>query len=312
MDNSPHMHDHQRSTHGIIFAASAFLFLGLTPLYYRPLDHVGAAEILTHRIIWTVVMIPLILIALRQVGRVASLFKSPRTIGLLCISGAMIVSNWFIFVWAITHERVLETSLGYFISPFFSVLLGTLFLHERLRPAQQVAVFLAAIGVLYLIFNHGSLPWVALALPLLFGLYGLMRKKISVDPLGGLWIETAMVAPFAAMYAIYLWRSGESHFGAGHAQDTALLLLGGPVTIIPLTLFAAAVRRINLSTIAFIQYLAPTLTFIVAVFIFHEAFGRAQLVTFSFIWLSLAIFTLDGLRFSRYSARQSEIPGTAE
>ncbi len=306
------MHDHQRSHPGVLFAVVAFTFWGLTPLYYRPIDHVGAAEILAHRIIWTVVMIPLILVALGQVHRLTSLFRSPRTVGLLCISGAMIVSNWFIFVWAITHERVLETSLGYFINPLFSVLLGVLFLHERLRPAQQVAVFLAAIGVLYLVLNHGSLPWVALALPLLFGLYGLMRKKITVHPLGGLWVETASVAPFAAMYAIYLWRTGESHFGGGRAQDTALLLLGGPVTIIPLSLFAAAARRVNLSTLGFTQYLAPTLTFLVAVFVFREAFGRVQLVTFSFIWLSLAIFALDGLRFSRYGARRSEIPRTVE
>ena len=306
------MHNPERSTQGVIFAVSAFSFWGLTPLYYRPIDHVGAAEILAHRIIWTVVLIPVLLIASRQLGRFISLLKSPRTIGLLCVSGGMIVTNWFIFVWAVTHGRVLETSLGYFINPLFSVLLGVLFLRERLRPAQQAAVFLAAIGVLYMLLDHGSLPWVALALPLLFGLYGLMRKHIDVDPLSGLWVETAAVAPFAFLYAASLWRSGEAHFGGAHAMDSALLILGGPVTIFPLTMFAAATRRVNLSTIAFMQYLAPSLTFLLAVFFFHEAFGRTQLITFSFIWLSLAIFTLDGLRFSRQSGRPAEIPGTVK
>lgn len=306
------MHNPQRSTQGVIFAVYAFSFWGLTPLYYRQIDHIGAAEILSHRIIWTVVLIPVLLIASRQFGRFISLLKSPRTIGLLCVSGGLIVGNWSVFVWAVTHGRVLETSLGYFINPLFSVLLGVLFLRERLRPAQQVAVFLAAIGVLYLVLDHGSLPWVALALPVLFGLYGLMRKQIDVDPLSGLWIETAAVFPFAFVYAVSLWRNGEAHFGGAHAMDSALLLLGGPVTIFPLTMFAAAARRINLSTIAFLQYLAPSLTFLLAVFVFNEAFGRTQLITFSFIWLSLAIFTLDGVRFSRMGGRPSEMPGKVE
>lgn len=306
------MHNPQRSTQGVVFALSAFSFWGLTPLYYRPIDHIGAVEILSHRIIWTVFLIPVLLIASRRFDHFIALLKSPRTILLLCVSGGLIVGNWFVFVWAVTHGRVLETSLGYFINPLFSVLLGVVFLRERLRPAQQAAVFLAATGVLYLVLDHGSLPWVALALPFLFGLYGLMRKHIDVDPLSGLWVETAAVFPFAFVYAASLWRSGEAHFGGVHAMDSTLLMLGGPVTIFPLTMFAAAARRINLSTIAILQYLAPSLTFLLAVFFFNETFGRTQLITFSFIWLSLAIFTVDGVRFSRMGGRPYEMPGKVE
>lgn len=306
------MHDHQRSSTGVLFALSAFAFWGLTPLYYRPIDHIGAGEILAHRIIWAAVLIPVLLIALRRFGSFGVALKSRRTVGLLCLSGAMIVGNWFIFVWAVTHGQVLETSLGYFINPLFSVFLGVLFLRERLRPAQRFALLLAAVGVIYLVIDHGSLPWVAIVLPLLFGLYGLIRKHVDVDPLSGLWIETLMVAPLALLYVAYLFFSGEAHFGGGHAQDTALLLLGGPVTIFPLTMFAAAARRIDLSTLGFTQYLAPSLTFLLAIFYFHEGFDRTQLITFSFIWVSLAIFALDGLRFNRIGARKAEVAKVLE
>ena len=306
------MHDHRRSNHGVLFAIAAFAFWGMTPLYYRPIDHIGAAEILAHRVIWTVVLIPLLLIAFGQIGRLGSAFTSRRTIGLLCLSGALIVGNWFIFVWAVTHGRVLETSLGYFINPLFIVLLGVVFLRERLRSAQKLAVLLAFIGVMYLVLDHGSLPWVALALPLLFGLYGLMRKKINVDPLSGLWVEMLAVTPIAVAYLAYLWLNGDSHFGGAQGMDSLLLLLAGPVTIFPLTMFASAARRINLSTVGIVQYLAPSLTFLLAVFYFHEGFGRTQLITFALIWVSLAIFALDGLRFSRFSARQTEITGVVE
>ncbi len=306
------MHDHHRSNTGVLFALSAFAFWGITPLYYRPIDHIGAGEILAHRILWTVVLIPILLIVLRRFGSFGAALKSRRTVGLLCLSGAMIVGNWFIFVWAVTHGQVLETSLGYFINPLFSIFLGVLFLGERLRPAQQLALVLAAVGVMYLVIDHGSLPWVAIALPLLFGLYGLIRKHVNVDPLSGLWIETLTVVPFALVYVAYLFSNGEAHFGGGHAQDTTLLLLGGPVTIFPLTMFAAAARRIDLSTLGFTQYVAPSLTFLLAIFFFHEGFGRTQLITFSFIWVSLAIFALDGLRFNRVGARQAEIAEVVE
>lgn len=307
------MHSSDQSTRGVLYGVAAFSFWGLTPLYYRPLDHIGAAEILTHRIIWTLLFLIVILAVSGRFGRFLALFQSPKTLALLGLSGALIASNWFVYVWAVTHERVLEASLGYFINPLFSVVLGFIFFRERLRPGQQIAVVLAAIGVSYLLIGHGKLPWVSLVLPVSFGFYGLLRKHIVVDPLSGLLTEVLVVAPFALAYAAYLWQSGQSHFGGeGGMRVSALLILGGPITIVPLTLFAAAARRVNLSTIGFMQYIAPSTNFVLAVFLFHEAFGSAQLITFSCIWLSLIVFSLEGIRFKRIGVPKPEISGMVE
>ena len=303
--------DH-RSSRGVAFGLGAFTFWGLTPLYYRPIDHMGAPEILSHRILWAVVGLLILLAATRRFGRFIEVVKSPKTLGLLCVSGCLIAVNWLVFTWAVTNERVLEVSLGYFINPLFSVVLGVVFLRERLRPAQQVAVSLAAIGVFYLLADHGRLPWVAVVLPISFGIYGFMRKKIAVDPMSGLLVETMVTAPVALFYLANLSRNGASHFGGTSVQDTLLLVLGGAITIVPLTMFAAAARRVRLTTMGFMQYIAPSLNFLLAVFLFHEAFGVTQLITFSCIWLSLIIFTLEGIRFNRIRARRPEITAIVE
>ena len=279
-----------------MFALAAFSFWGIVPIYFRFLDHVAPLEIVAHRVIWTVGLLIVLLTLTGQATRFVALLRPNKRILLLTASALLISSNWLVFVWAVSHERVLETSLGYFINPLVNVLLGTVFLGERLRRMQQVAVALATAGVVYLVIDLGALPWVSLMLPVLFGLYGLIRKQVEVESLHGLLIEMLVLFPFMGMYLGYLLFNDRGSFLTVNSNTDALLLLTGPFTVFPLGCFAAGARRITLSTLGFIQYLAPTLTFLVAVFLFQEPFLRAQLIAFSCIWISLAIFSVDGYR----------------
>lgn len=287
------------SKKGVLFALAAFSFWGVVPIYFRFLAHVSPLEIIAHRVIWTVLLLGVLLTLAGQAKRFLALLRPEKRILLLTTSALLLTMNWLVFVWAVSQERILETSLGYFINPLVNVLLGMVFLGERLRRMQQIAVALAAAGVLYLVIDHGALPWISLVLPISFGLYGFIRKQVDVESLHGLLIEMLVLFPFAGMYLGYLLLSGGGSFLTVNLNTDALLLLAGPFTVIPLGCFAAGARRITLSTLGFIQYLAPTLTFFVAVFLYQEPFSGAQLVTFSCIWISLAIFSVDGYRASR-------------
>lgn len=301
-----------QSTRGVICAFAAFSFWGMIPAFYKLLGHVTAPEIVAHRVIWTVVLSLIILVALRRFDRYTAIWRNPASLRRLVLSAALISGNWLVFLWAVTHDQVLETSMGYFINPLFSVLLGVVVLRERLRPGQAVAVGLAAIGVGYLILNHGTVPWVALVLPLTFGLYGLIRKQTNVDSLSGLATEMTLMFPVALAYAVWIGRQPGGHFGMGEGINNVYLMLNGPVTVFPLTMFAMAARRVRLSTIGFIQYLAPSLTFLLAVFVFREPFDRVKLITFACIWLSLLIYTLEGVRWSRMGSPRPEATTAVE
>jgi chloramphenicol-sensitive protein RarD len=275
---------------GAIYASGAFFLWGAAPLYFRLLRGVAALEIIAHRVLWSMLFLLLLVPITGRFPAVKAVLRQRRTLAMLAISGALVTSNWLTFVWAVNAGRVLETSLGYFITPQINVLLGFLFLGERLRRTQWLAVALAMAGVVNQIVMLGQLPWVSLVLALTFGCYGLFRKQIPVDPLTGLLIETGIGAPVAAAYLLHLGRHQTMAFlHRGWLTDVLLLLLG-LVTAVPLLMFAAGARRLPLATVGFLQYLAPTMTFVLAVFVFGEPLGAARITTFALIWAGIAVY----------------------
>ncbi|MCG8593229.1 MAG: EamA family transporter RarD [Kiloniellales bacterium] len=290
--------DRRQTVAGALFALAAFGLWGINPVYFKAVDHIPELEVLAHRVVWTVALLAALVTATGGWTTVARALRDRQTLAMLGLSAALISANWFIYIWAVVAERVLETSLGYFINPLISVLLGVLVLRERLSPLQGVAVALAGLGVLNLSLEAAGLPWVALSLAVTFGFYGLIRKTVRIGSVEGLLVETSLMLPAAVVYLLVMGgRSGV--FGSGSAADVLLLLAAGLVSAIPLLCFTSAARRLPLSTIAMFQYLAPSAQFLLAVFAFGELFTRAHLVTFLCIWAALGIFTLDSLRRSR-------------
>lgn len=288
---------------GALFAVGAYGMWGLVPLYYIPIAFVGPLEILVHRSIWTMLtMVLLVLVFLR--GRpLGPVMANPRLALPMITTGLIIGGNWLIFTWAVTNERVLETSLGYFINPLLNVLLGVVLLGERLRPLQTLAVGIAATAVLIRLVSFGTLPWVSLSLAFSFALYGLFRKRAPVDPLAGLLCESFVLLPLALGYFAWLAATGASAFVDGGMGLKGYLALAGPVTAAPLALFAAAAHRLPLSALGFVQYLAPSLSFLSAVFLLGEPFGLEQLVTFGLIWAALVVFLSDAIRHNHRQRR---------
>jgi chloramphenicol-sensitive protein RarD len=284
---------------GGLAALTAFGFWGVIPVYIKAVAHVPAPELLAHRTFWSVILL-LVLIALGHRWTAMRGALAQRRIWLLlAASTSLLALNWLVFIWAIGDGRVLETSLGYYINPLVNVLLGVLVLRERLNPWQGLAVALAAVGVLNLTFQLGNFPWVSLTLAVSFGIYGLIRKTIRLNSIEGLFVETAMIAPLAIGYLIYLGFTGTGAFGGQDRATDILLVLSGVVTAVPLLAFASAARRLQYTTVGFFQYIAPTGHFLLAVFVYDEAFTNAHLVTFVLIWTALAIFTAQSLRSLR-------------
>lgn len=284
---------------GLFYGLSAFLIWGLVPLYFSLLRRVSALEIIAHRVLWSVVLLSLLLRLSRGFDAFRALARAPRRVAGLALSAALVTGNWLTFVWAVNAGRVLETSLGYFITPQVNILLGFVFLGERLRPAQWLAVALAVAGVANQVALLGQLPWISLVLAATFGSYGLLRKRIAIDPLTGLFVETLLAAPAAIAYLVFLSATGQLVFGhAGRGLDLLLVLLG-VVTAVPLMCFAAGAQRLRLVTIGFLQYLAPTMTFLLAVFVYGEPLGWARGLTFVFIWAGIIIYMVEGVRAAR-------------
>jgi len=279
---------------GILYAASAYTLWGVFPIYFKILQAVPALQIVAHRVIWSVIFLALVLFLRRDFSNFISNID-PGILTVFAISGVLLSLNWLVYVWGVNAGRVVETSLGYFINPLVSVLLGVIFLRERLRAFQWVPVGLAAAGVAYLTINYGSLPWIALALAFTFGLYGLMRKVAPLGSLHGLTLETMVVFLPALIYLLVQERQGVGAFGHSGATTLMLMILNGAVTVIPLLLFASGARRVPLSTVGLIQFIAPTLQFLSGVFLFGEPFTQARLVGFSLIWLALIVFTAENL-----------------
>lgn len=278
---------------GMAYALAAFLWWGCAVFYFKAIGYVPSPEVLAHRIIWSVLFLALLMSVRGRLGEVRSILKNKRTILFLSMTTVLLATNWYIFIWAIANGRVLQTSLGYFINPLVNVLLGFVFLRERLNRTQAASVALAALAVLILALNASSPPYIALALAFSFGLYGLLRKKCGVAGVPGLAVETLLLLPAAAAYLFYLGGAGRLIFTRLDRVTDILLLSAGPVTSIPLIWFVNGVRRLRYSTVGFIQYLMPTMTFLIAVFIFREPFGRVQLAGFILVWIALAIFVTD-------------------
>jgi chloramphenicol-sensitive protein RarD len=291
-----------------VAAAGAFLLWGLFPLYWKQLASVPALEVVAHRTAWGFLAVAA-WVTLRGTWPAAlAVARRPRTLVLLGASAVLIGLNWLLYVWAVVHDHVVEASLGYFINPLVNVLLGVLVLGERLSRPQQIAVALAAAGVAVLTAGHGRLPWIALALAVSFGLYGLVRKTVGADAVTGLLWETALLAPLATAFLVLLGRQGTGAFGPGAPASSVLLALGGVVTAVPLVLFALGARSLPLSTLGLLQYLSPSLQFLLAVLLFREPFTRAHAAAFACIWSALALLTWDlrrRLRLEKAAARQT-------
>ncbi len=276
----------------MISALIAYLLWGVFPVYFKLVQVVPPTEVLTHRIIWAVPFGALILYVRKQWSEVRQAFASPTTLFWLAVAALFISLNWLIYIWAVQQAEVLQASLGYYINPLMYVLVGVIFLKERLRRAQFVSVLLAAVGVSYLTVMGGQFPWVAISLALLFTLYGVIRKQVAVSAMPGLFIETLLLFPFAMAWLGWLMLSHQAEFAAGDAPMSLLLSLAGPLTVVPLLLFAIAARRLTLTVIGFMQFIAPTLQFIVGIF-YGEVLTTAHLVCFSCIWVAVAIFSID-------------------
>jgi chloramphenicol-sensitive protein RarD len=288
-----------RSNGGLAAAIGAFTIWGVLPLYMKPLAELSALEIMAHRIVWSCLLVFAWLAWRGEVGAVRTALANPGTRYRLMITAVLISINWLIYVWSIANGHVIDASLGYFINPLLNVVLGVLLLGERLNVAQKSAVGLAALGVLYLAIVAGRPPWIALALAASFGGYGLIRKVVKVEAVPGLGTETLLLVPFAAGFLVWLELNGTAAFGHAAPHINALLLGSGVVTALPLALFAYGARQIPLSTVGLVQYIGPTLQFLLGVLVFKEAFSVQRGVGFLFIWSALAIYAGDGLWRSR-------------
>lgn len=261
--------------------------------------HIPPLEVLAHRCAWSLATLLVFLAATGGWGKVRAALAERRTLLTLCATTLLIATNWFVFLYAVANNQVLQSSFGYFINPLVSVLLGFLFLRERLRRLQAASVFFALAGVLVLAFHHGSPPWIALVLAVTFALYGLLRKVVAVDALTGLAVETLLLFPLASGYLIYLGATGKGAFPSAAVGDDILLPLAGVITAVPLLWFSAAARRLRLSTVGFMQYVTPTLHFLLAVLAFGEPFSRTELASFACIWTGLLLYSCDAARTLR-------------
>lgn len=287
------------SLSGFGFATGAYILWGFLPLYLDMLRHVPAAEVVVHRALWSLPFAGAVLLALGRTAELRTALRSPRMFAQAALTAALISLNWGVYVWAIAAGRTLDAALGYYINPLFSVGLGALLLGERLGRAQIVAIALAAAAVALLTWSTGTLPWVALLLMLTWGFYAFFRKTLPIGPNQGFFLEVLLITPFAAGYGLWLWRTGEGHFLAGNPADTWLLIGCGLATAAPLSLYANGAKRIRLATAGMLQYLTPTLIFLIAVFVFHEPLPGVRLAAFALIWVAVAIFMVSTLGAGR-------------
>ncbi len=295
---------------GLWYGILAYLIWGFFPVYFKALAGVPPLQVVCHRIVWSVLFLWLIIVWRGRCGTIRNALQDRRAVTLLAVSALLIATNWLVFIIAVGHAQVIQSSLGYFITPFVSVLLGFLFFQERLRRMQLVSLLLAALGVLLLTIQYGRIPWAALVLALTFGSYGLFRKIVTVDSLTGLTVETLLLGPAALGYLIFTSWQGTGAMPAQGPQTVTLLVLAGVATAVPLLLFASAARLLPLATIGFLQYITPTLHFLLAVLLYKEPFTRAHLFSFLFIWSGLCCYSYDawrGMREARQSSRSCEV-----
>lgn len=292
--------DHRSMNTGIAYAALAYIFWGLFPLYFKALAGVAPLEILMHRMLWSLAVVAVILAVRRQWSWVRTLGARPALLGRFVVSALLISLNWFVYIWAVNSGHVIDASLGYFITPLFNVLLGRFVFNERLRNAQWTAVALAAAGVVWLGWRTQHLPWIGLLLATSFAGYGLAKKTAPLGALEGLTLETMLLFPIATIALAWLAYHAQSAFVAGPDATRWLLIGAGPITAIPLLLFAAGARRIPLTTLGLLQYLSPTLQLLLGAWVYHEPFGGATLMGYALIWAALLLYAVDGAWQRRY------------
>lgn len=284
---------------GFGFAFGAYFFWGFLPLYLKLMSHLPAAEVVAHRVIWSVPIAGALLIYLGRTKDVKAALMNPKMLAMGCVTAALITINWGIYVWAIAAERTLDAALGYYINPLFSVAIGALFLGEALTRAQMLAVGLAASAVIVLAVANGSVPWVSIGLTLSWGLYALCKKQLPIGPNQGFLLEILILLIPALAYVTWITANGTNHFDLSFTRNTWLLLGCGGVTAVPLLLYANGAKGLRLTTIGIMQYIAPTLIFLVAVFGFGEEFGQARAIAFPMIWAALAIYSVSMFRQMR-------------
>ncbi|MGY1653559.1 EamA family transporter RarD [Geodermatophilus sp. SYSU D01119] len=299
---------------GTAAGLSAYLLWGCFPLYFPLLEPAGGVEIVAHRVVWSLLFVALLLTALRRWPLVRAAVTDPRTMLVLAGASVLIAANWLVFVYGVNSGHVVETSLGYFVNPLVSVLLGVVVFAERLRPLQWTAVGLAGVAVVVLTVDYGRPPWIALALAATFGAYGLLKKLVRVEAAPGLFVETAVAFVPALVVLGVLHGTGRGTAGSEGAGHLLLLMASGIATAVPLLLFAAAARRIPLSTIGLLQYVTPLMQLALGVFVFHEPMPPARLAGFAIVWAALAVFTVDSLRAARAAGRRAaaeQVPAVA-
>jgi chloramphenicol-sensitive protein RarD len=284
---------------GVINAVSAYLLWGLAPIYFKLISTISSDEIMVHRILWSSLLLLIVIVLSKKWQILIHTIKQPKILAKLTLSASFLLVNWFLFIWAINNDHLLDASLGYFINPLFSVALGVVFLGERLRKMQKFAVALALGGVLIQLVALGSLPVISLALAGTFGIYGLLRKKMHLDSFVGLLIESSMMLPLALIYWLFFVDSSTANMLENEMNLNMLLIAAGIVTTAPLLCFTAAAKRLTLSTLGFFQYIGPSIMFVLATFYYQEALQTEKLFTFAAIWLALIIYSFDSLKARR-------------
>ncbi|MGX9419369.1 EamA family transporter RarD [Vibrio sp. WJH972] len=290
------MNNTDQSRKGVSYAVGAYTMWGISPIYFKVLHDVPALDILSHRIIWSFVFLAGLVLISRQAIVLKEIVQSKKKMGILLVTSLLVATNWLVYIWAVNSDHMLDASLGYYINPLVNVLLGMLFLGERLRKLQWLAVLLAAIGVGVQIIVFGSIPIVAIVLAVTFGFYGLLRKKVSVGSQTGLFVETLFLVPAALIYVFFITDSATSDFTSNSLSFNLLLMSAGFVTTLPLLSFASAAARLKLSTLGFFQYIGPSIMLILAVIFYGEVFSLDKAITFGFIWAALLLFSIDGLK----------------
>lgn len=292
--------DRNTARSGVIAAATSYLLWGLVPLYWKQLSGVNAVELIAHRHLWSLVLLALLLTGMPEARREAiHALRSPRSLGRLFVAALLLTTNWLVYVWGVTTGRIIETSLGYFLVPLFSVLAGRFLLREHLRPTQWIAIAIAAVGVARMVARAGGLPWIALVLAGSWSLYSLLRKGSRLGAIPGLAVETLLLGPVAIAFLALRFSQGTGALGHMDATGHALLLSSGLVTAIPLLLFAHAAPRIRLGTLGILQYIAPSLQFALGVLVYREPLSTSRLASFGLIWLALGIYCIDSILAQR-------------
>ncbi|MBN9067708.1 MAG: EamA family transporter RarD [Rhizobiales bacterium] len=284
---------------GFAFAVACYTLWGLLPFYMKAVEHMPAAEVVAHRIIWSLPIAGVTLYALGRTADVRRALRSPRTLAMAALTASIITINWGTYVWAIAAGRTIETALGYYINPLVSIVMGAVLLGEKLSRIQMVAVALATLAVVILAVDAGGVPWVSLVLAFSFAIYGFLRKTLPIGPSQGFFLEVLILMLPAIGYVLWLQSRGESHFLVSEPGNVALLLGCGPVTAVPLILYAFGTKLLRYSTICILQYIGPTMIFAIAVFIFHEPFGMTDAIAFGLIWLALVIYSWSMVRGRR-------------